>query len=61
MRIRLFGIFTALILTVLAGWRFTRDYAADGQPLSVRFARWRDANPEHKYQEQPFGRYLCEF
>ncbi|QSP94688.1 hypothetical protein LPB19_16185 [Marinobacter salinisoli] len=33
----------------------------DGQPLQVRFQRWSNANPEQKYQWQPFGGYLSEF
>ena len=35
--------------------------APDGQPLHVVFDRWSNANPEAKYQEQPFGGFLSEF
>lgn len=35
--------------------------AADGQPSSVSFIRWSDANPQGKYQEQAFGGYLSKF
>jgi hypothetical protein len=35
--------------------------ASDGQPLSVSFVRWSNANPEKKYREQPFGGYLSKF
>ena len=35
--------------------------APDGQPLSVSFARWSDANPAKTYQLQPFGGYRSEF
>ena len=34
---------------------------ADGQPLSVTFPRWSNANPEKQYQEQPFGGFLSKF
>lgn len=34
---------------------------ADGRPLSVRFDRWSDANPQKRYQFQPFGGHLSNF
>lgn len=33
----------------------------DGRPSKVALARWSDANPEKKYQIQPFGGVLSEF
>ncbi|MEA1989211.1 MAG: serine hydrolase domain-containing protein [Pseudomonadota bacterium] len=33
----------------------------DGQPVEVYFMRWSDANPEKKYQLQPFGGSLSDF
>ena len=35
--------------------------AADGQPLSVRFDRWTNANPDKIYRLQPFGGDLSRF
>jgi len=35
--------------------------APDGRPMSIVFDRWTNANPENRYQEQPFGGYLSEF
>ncbi|MGB7242626.1 MAG: DUF6544 family protein [Sulfitobacter sp.] len=35
--------------------------ANDGQPISIKFARWSDANPQKLYQLQPFGGYLSHF
>lgn len=34
---------------------------AKGQPVKVVFQRWSDANPEKKFQLQPFGGYLSRF
>jgi hypothetical protein len=33
----------------------------DGKPHLVAIPRWNDANPEKKYQIQPFGGYASEF
>jgi hypothetical protein len=35
--------------------------APDGQPTSVPFPRWSNANPDKTYQVQPFGGVLSEF
>lgn len=35
--------------------------ADDGQPQSICFERWSNANPQKKYQLQPFGGYLSDF
>lgn len=37
------------------------EVAEDGQPLSVMFERWSNANSEGTYQLQPFGGTLSEF
>jgi hypothetical protein len=34
---------------------------ADGQPLTVSFMRWSNANPDKRYRLQPFGGYLSKF
>lgn len=34
---------------------------ADGQPDVVVFQRWSDANPQKRFQRQPFGGYLHDF
>ncbi|MGR9054153.1 MAG: DUF6544 family protein, partial [Gammaproteobacteria bacterium] len=34
---------------------------AEGQPLSVRFMRWTNANSEKQYRLQPFGGVLSDF
>ncbi len=33
----------------------------EGKPVKVVISRWSDANPEGKYQLQPFGGYMSEF
>ena len=35
--------------------------AENGQPTQVSFMRWSNANPERRYQLQPFGGYLSAF
>ncbi|MEJ2362198.1 MAG: hypothetical protein P8Z75_12350 [Gammaproteobacteria bacterium] len=35
--------------------------SADGQPISVSFMRWSNANPEKRYRLQPFGGKLSDF
>ncbi|MEM8800956.1 MAG: DUF6544 family protein [Pseudomonadota bacterium] len=35
--------------------------AEDGQPVEVSFSRWSNANPEGRFQEQPFGGMLSDF
>ncbi|WP_166836280.1 DUF6544 family protein [Rheinheimera pleomorphica] len=35
--------------------------AENGQPRHVSFMRWSNANPERRYQLQPFGGYLSAF
>jgi hypothetical protein len=34
---------------------------AEGRPLKVAFQRWSNANPEKKFQSQPFGGYLSDY
>lgn len=34
---------------------------AEGRPVLVKFMRWSNANPEKKYQFQPFGGSLSDF
>lgn len=34
---------------------------AQGRPLTVRFMRWTDANPDKTYRLQPFGGHLSDF
>ena len=34
---------------------------AEGRPVAVRFMRWSNANPEKRYQLQPFGGNLSDF
>lgn len=35
--------------------------AENGQPTQVSFMRWSNANPQRRYQLQPFGGYLSQF
>jgi hypothetical protein len=35
--------------------------AEDGQPTSVVFPRWTDANADKEFRIQPFGGYLYDF
>lgn len=35
--------------------------APDGQPTQVSFQRWSNANPQKRFQLQPFGGYLSGF
>lgn len=37
------------------------NVGADGQPTSVSFMRWSNANPEKRYRLQPFGGTLSDF
>lgn len=34
---------------------------AEGQPITVAFMRWSNANPEKQYRLQPFGGALSDF
>lgn len=34
---------------------------SDGKPISVKFMRWNNANPQKEYRIQPFGGYLADF